>query len=353
MIFCFVGFLDTMSWISYLLGFDVANYYNFVVIVKICLVAWKNDYGMQSLKSFLFLALISLSVVTFSIYGAEVDLTGPLLKLAGFFTSLGLSIYLTNNDRQNYYFMGVLWSLALCVFLYFTFFYTGKIEDSFGRYLFFGGTHPNLGGEIFAAGALSLALLRPNYCIAILFLIFFIASYLLQARAAMVTIILLTLNYLFSSLRNSNFFSRFLIASIVAILVLLTSFHTDEIFGISSQYRGMDSGLSGRDDLYKIAWKGFLDKPFQGLGYGFFDGERLPYVHNFFLQGLAEMGMYFVFIVAYLGYLLYCVLKKNLYLGSCILCLIPLITLNARFFNLNPFPFLVYLILLKKQNNCY
>lgn len=350
MIFFILGVLDTCSWIFFIINFDVIKYYNILIVLKLSFFLWQRHIYLDSIKPFLLFAVISIVVTGLSYLNAQTAIETPYLKVIGFFVSLFLTIQLTASDTNNSYFSGAMASLVLCVCIFLSFYLLGFLETRFGRYLFFGGSHPNLGGEYFAAGAMCLGLKRLSLLKVFFYCFFAFGSYLLQARASFLTIcLLLFCVFLFKS--RSYLLPVNIVCSFLLCFLVFLNF--DALMGSDDAYRGNESGLSGRTEIYKEAIASLKKNPFLGVGYGYFDGERREAVHNFFLQGFAENGVFFILILLCLASRLFSLFGSNLFLFYMVLCFSLMVFLNARFFNLNPFPFLLYFILFKKEKTIF
>jgi hypothetical protein len=135
-----------------------------------------------------------------------------------------------------------------------------------------------------------------------------------------------------------------------ALILSLTFYHEttfsylNSILLLNDEHRGVDTGFVGRDELWGGAWDAFLQSPLVGNGAGF--EERLDVnPHNFFLYGLALFGFLSLFVFGVIIYLYFDMFKKDISWFSVLILTSIMFVFNDRFFNLNPYPFLLYVAL--------
>jgi len=126
---------------------------------------------------------------------------------------------------------------------------------------------------------------------------------LLRSRVSLLTAFLsLTL---FSALKRP----RLVFISVASLLVIFVA--TDAVLGFALLgkfgYLGNDEGVMGRASLWSAAWAAFLDSPWIGQGPHTFVFERVRWVHNLYLEALAEQGIGGLLALGtVLGYGLWC-----------------------------------------------
>ena len=111
----------------------------------------------------------------------------------------------------------------------------------------------------------------------------------------------------------------------------------------------MESGFVGRDKLWSEAWHYFLASPIIGNGAGFFDRYGVE-IHNFFLYGLSEFGLLSLLIYGMIFFLFYDLYRTNKPWFFCFIGIPIFWIFNDRFFNINPYPFLLYIVLFAHAN---
>jgi hypothetical protein len=152
------------------------------------------------------------------------------------------------------------------------------------------------------------------------------------------------------------FFLGFLMVTIwginseVRLLNKITDFLINDVMRANDQYRGLNSGMSGRTEGYEIAWKGFSESPVFGKGFGHYN-----FVHNGFLLTLAESGIFTFMGMLYLFYTsIRSAIKGNRWnnLGYLISYLIALMTF-PRSFNINMTGILLLLVMMAEISHRY
>ncbi|WP_370326607.1 O-antigen ligase family protein [Euzebya sp.] len=233
---------------------------------------------------------------------------------------------------------------------------SGGVDDHFGRVLYVGNTHPNLGGEIASAAVLLASLsLRPrSFTVVVIPLT--ISVLLLQARAALACILLLVLVwavYEFRRLRWSRG-ARFAAVSLLMLMVMSLWTHgstgarfvREDVLRVSDENRGIGSGFTGRVEPWGSAWEAFLETPLIGSGIDFRAEGDVSGVHNAVLYGLARHGALSLLIWVPLVRAFANIWYRDRKASLCLLACLPLVFLNDRFINLNPYPFGMYVTVL-------
>lgn len=73
----------------------------------------------------------------------------------------------------------------------------------------------------------------------------------------------------------------------------VVDFVSQHVMLLNNPYRGLDTGLTGRLTGWDDAISGFMQSPFLGRGF-----DSYLFVHNGFLQLLAEGGLVLVVVIA-------------------------------------------------------
>ncbi|MDD2658583.1 MAG: O-antigen ligase family protein [Methylococcales bacterium] len=140
------------------------------------------------------------------------------------------------------------------------------------------------------------------------------------------------------------------IFSEVSLLNKFSDFLMNDVMRINDQYRGLNSGMTGRTEGYQMAWKGFLESPVFGKGFGAYS-----FVHNGFLLTLAESGIFAFMGMLYLFYTsIRSAIKGNRWinLGYLISYSIALMTF-PRSFNINMTGILLLLVMMTEISHRY
>ncbi len=296
-------------------------------------------------EAFFLLSLITLLSLVFSNETAWLD----VLPLVAFLLHLALSLLLRSDQLAEYLRSVAVLIAGSCV-IYLLMAAVGQIPIIYGRYWYFNELHPNLGSEIAAAGALcGVITLRYRNFMA-LSAVMLANTVLMQGRAAMLTIglamVLRSLHEAFvaSDARKVQFRIILLTPFAVILPILALPYLADALL-LNDSYRGVGTGVVGRTEQWEIAWEAFLDRPITGQGIGWFERTQEMGAHNFFLYGFAEMGLMSSLLFGLLIYLSVTAYRLH---GWKIVSLSPVLVMfmvNDRFMNLNPYPFMVWLLI--------
>jgi hypothetical protein len=231
---------------------------------------------------------------------------------------------------------------------------TGTAPLANGRFDYVGGTHPNLGGEIAAVTALAASLaLRPRLALPLMALLFASCT-LMQSRAAMVAIALLAV------ILVARGAARRLGWLLLPVLLVMAPFAigvwawlgtdpfallAENLLRLDDPDRGILSGFAGREARWAIGFDDFRRDVLFGNGIGTFE-NGLESPHNAFLYGLAMHGIVSVAFWGFLAAALARVLAARPDQVALMAALGLLLVFNDRFFNLNPYPFEYYVMIL-------
>jgi len=134
---------------------------------------------------------------------------------------------------------------------------------------------------------------------------------LLRSRASLLTAFVSLA--LFAALKRP----RLVFISIAGLLVIFVA--TDAVFSFAllGKFGQLgDEGVTGRASLWSVAWAAFLGSPWTGQGPHTFVFEKVRWVHNLYLEALAEQGLAGLLgLVILLGYGLWCAWRAHC-LGS-------------------------------------
>ena len=273
----------------------------------------------------------------------------------GTLVSLAMTIMILSGENLATYMkaFGLSCLTACAVFLFQLYFVplnTHGLWEQSGRYSFIYLTQPNLGGEILFTGFVAFCIARVNMILlSAIFVLFFIVINLVESRAAMLSMLLAFSSYIY--VERIRWFapgSRIaLISSLAVLIVLFGVLNRDSVshlFLLDDQYRGVGTGYVGREDHWESALNVFMSSPFFGIGFGYFRHDVVT-PHSMWLGMLSMMGaMGFFMLVAMWrnGSRIY---ASNTTMFLLLLSFLPMTIFNDRFLNLNPYPFLLFVIL--------
>jgi hypothetical protein len=226
--------------------------------------------------------------------------------------------------------------------------------DFLGRYNFISGSHPNLGGEILYAGFVAFCLSkRTDKEFMIVFGFYIVELYFLQSRAALISFLFVTSVYIYDRHISHHVLERriFEMLSLIFVLGMLIYLHTRNmsgIFSLDDKYRGVGTGFVGREERWEFAWDTFKRNPIFGVGFGYFRNEEMAdYTpHNMWLYMVTTMGAMCVITATSLFRSILNLYNVNRYCFLLVCSSFPMTIFNDRFLNLNPYPFLFFVILL-------
>ena len=160
-----------------------------------------------------------------------------------------------------------------------------------------GGIHPNHYGAVALASVIFARLSGSRiYFIAVPLGI--AATMLVSSRFALAAIfIFVFVDWFFNGRQTAVKFVSFGALAVLGVLgfaldthkILLGTGVSEHVFAVSSEARGIESGFTGRAELWKEFYPQFVERPF--AGYGFRLRERYSDTHNAYLNLILEMGM--------------------------------------------------------------
>lgn len=324
-------------------------YYAVVLVIKTVVagIYARSPSPRADLENLSFISLLLLSAFVGAQNLAVVPTDG--LQLLGFCLQLILTGNTLEAEDVPVYCRAVTIALFASLLLYLEQVATGKVEVSLGlRFSFLGDTHPNLGGELILSGLFIAGICCPAYLFLLLSVFTYLPLFLLQARSAMIDVFFLQavcLFYLYTDWRSAGGKLVILVLAGMTGLALTGQIYDvlDAALHLSDKSRGVDSGFSGRSDLWEFAWDAFKDAPLLGQGYGFYDALGSIGAHNLYLFIFSQNGLVGLAILAWMfnGVLKLGRVREVIWFSSFFFMAV----FNDRFANLNPYPFLYYVMM--------
>jgi hypothetical protein len=348
-----VGIIDTSVIAAYVFQIDPSQWHVGTLLIKLFLVAlYVRQFQVSRISGAFLLSILLLLAIS------AIQLTDPssYAQSVGFALHFFLTLLLVKPAKIMEYCASASIVIGVSAIAHAFFCLYGSIISTYGRYQYYGANQANLGGEINAIGAFAamIGLARPKAIIVVLLIIS--DEFLLQSRSGMlvalwVLVVLVTFDgrRQISRQRAAALFVGMFAALVVALAAGYTGFVSSTIgdaFLVNDQYRGINSGFSGRADLWAVAISLFESSPIIGHGFGYFDTIGYIGPHNIFLFALAQNGILGLLPIGLVLLNAYKISLKSLYLMCSMLSVLPLFMFNDRFLNLNPYPFLFYLVVL-------
>lgn len=351
------GVLDSSSYLAIILGISEAQFYFSILFIKTVLFLYLNLKFKESYRFILFTITLTIATLISSNINNS-DIISPFQNIAVCF-SIFLTLTMVGNGIRKYA-KGVATSgFAMCA-TYIISVNLDIISYTGDRYHFFSGSHPNLGGELITAGvAMAVISLRP-----IQFLVLtpsaLYCTFLMQSRTS--TLAVLVAFFCFMTLKSISTFgwrktswgllslpvmamAAFAAAATIspAITQEATNFVYDSVFLVDDQYRGGDSGFSGRDQHWGDAIGVIKDHLFFGAGPNFMERLGVLQPHNWILYALSQFGLSGLILVFIFIFAAYQAAKRDpIRLAVFIPLFIPWL-LNDRSLNFNAYPFVLYI----------
>lgn len=349
------GLIDSSVWIAFMLSFEVTTYYIIVLVIKGGLLLCNSSVvKIPRLSRFNLFAipLVFVSFIQLSLGNWE-----GLALVSGFLVSLLITLILIYKENCIIYLRTISLSIFIGTILYIAFVKLGRIDDLWGRWTYFGNSQPNVGGEIIYTGVLASAL--GNRRLSPLNIAIFVSSIyaimLLQARSALIAsgFVIIYLTYS-EFLREHRPHIRILVSGFVMILVsclLLTDEGRsafDSALFVNDEYRGTGTGFVGRYDRWTYAMQAFFESPIIGVGVGFFRNEPNAdwSPHSFWFHMLSEMGLIGVLSLIAILLSVKSAWRENKQVLFFLSTSLIMTIFNDRFINMNPYPFLIFVVLL-------
>ena len=279
----------------------------------------------------------------------------PYLAVAAFVINLTLTSMLIGPGPIWRYLSGPLLIIAGSAAFHAALCVTNRMPAWFGRYLYFGYNQFNLGGEIEAIGCIAAALVLPRLLsLPVLAVILFDMNKMETRSAMLVGLCAIVVILIFDGhrrLSQGRAIALLVLGTIGAVLLIAVgagvklSDAASSLFLLNDPHRGIETGGSGRSDLWQWSLQLFQQSPLVGHNLGYFESIGFIGSHNFILYGLAQYGLMSMLFVGSVIYGFASLARQNLYRFAVLCCVLPLLLLNDRFTNLNPYPFIFFVLL--------
>lgn len=347
-----VALCDTIAIAAYVIGIEPMIVQGAALGVKLLLLPMLLRSDSMALAGAPLLFVMILASLVSLVFSTSDEML-PIIQTMTFFLHLTLTLLLVPREIGPYL-RAVSYIVAVASALFILMALAGQVPVVWDRYHYFHGTHPNLGAEIAAMGAICAAMALKTRPFLIASAPMLVSSLMLQGRAAILAIAAVIgmkmARWLYLAAKSHRQRLWIVIAGPIILVALLFSLPMIlDAMRLDDAYRGAGTGLVGRTERWGLAWSDFLDHPLTGIGLGGSTASEELTPHNFFLYGLSEMGMMFAPIVFAL---LYMSVRARRNYGWTALYLAPvtlLLVMNDRFMNLNLYPFLVYFLLFALQ----
>lgn len=352
------GALDSASFLYPLIGVGDIAFYSSIITIKLFIFTFLSSNIRNAIRFLPFVTLV-IFCTTISSIANQSNAIEPF-KIFSVCLSIALTLAIIRDNLADYATGMAFSGYAICI-SYLLMVQSGAVQITGTRYHFFEDQHPNLGGEMVLATLIMSALsLRPKTFVP-LFSLSIYCAYLWQSRTSILAICISGVCY-FIARAKARFGWRSTLWGIWATVALLfaignaiavaqpetvqgiLSFVFDSVFLVEDQYRGGESGLSGRDAHWLEAMRVFVEHPFVGAGPNFMERLAVPQPHNWVLYALSQFGILgFVLTGVFAAAALTAVRKDPIRLLAIVPFFIPWL-LNDRFLNFNVYPFALYII---------
>jgi O-antigen ligase len=316
------------------------------------LVFWPRRSTLTP-AAWLFLGATTAMICTTILAG--ISTTTPYLAAGGFLAHLALTLLLIDSRRLRSYLTSAIILIAVSAFIHIGLCLAHRMPELWGRYFYFAENQPNLGGEIEAAAALAATAVLSRRLAFPIIIVLMADMALLEARSALlVGIGCIVVLIAFNVRRRLSLRRGFLLvcagAAAFAGLALLdrsgsVASALSNALLLNDQFRGVSSGASGRSPLWDMGLDLFERSPLYGHSLGYF--EDIGYIgpHNLFLYGLAQYGLMSIGFFLAICYAYFVLFTRDRFRFWVLVAALPLFLFNDRIVNLNPYPFLVYVML--------
>jgi hypothetical protein len=349
------GVIDALVPFSYILNvYPYINYWHAATLALKLLLCFVYYQYISISRIAVISALVLTSIILISSVPSGSQFA-DYAKIFGFMTHVFVTLTIVRRDNLQRYVLTCVAVLFVSTLIYLLAAKMGQIDVTFGRYSYFHHSHPNLGSEIIAMSVVLAACVLSWPLLLVVTLPSLYAIHLMEGRAAfVVALITIGARLVYSEWGNKKRLALILggiaCAGVAALLLSNKAASAfDSILLLHDKYRGLGSGFVGRDQLWSVAWHWFLASPIIGNGAGFFDRYGVE-IHNFFLFGLSEFGILSLAIYGMIFYLLYDLYRSDKKWFVCFLGIPVFWMFNDRFFNINPYPFLFYIVLFAHAN---
>jgi hypothetical protein len=233
---------------------------------------------------------------------------------------------------------------------------SGLIQYASGRYFYVGNTHPNLGGEIAAMAAIAAAIGYKGVRYVAPTSILLASTILMQSRSAIVviagTLMISATRYIWRRGGLVWVCAGVGLAAAAGLIFSqevqdLTNYVLNGVLLADDVNRGFDTGFTGREGRWLLAFQAFASSPLIGIGIGTYWIGLAPSPHDAFLYGLAQHGVVSLLLWLPLGYAMARVAMRRPFIALVLACGLVLLVANDRFINLNLYPFAFYVLILR------
>jgi O-antigen ligase len=352
------GILDISVTYSFLLDIPVTQWYGITLALKALAIVATRAPGLGNvLRNIGFFAILIVLYITSTISGSQTLESLP--QFLGFCFQCSGTLLLIAPDKFHLYCRAVALSGLSIATIYVPYALLGYSGEHFGRYLFFGGSHPNLGAEILTVCLVLGAIAYPPKMNLMISTPSLGAIFLLQGRAAFaVSILVLFISLVqgMGSWYKSRAFAIWLGCAAMVIMIVVLAVGdviTDLLriaFLVDDDFRGIGTGLTGRDTRWGQAIDVFLAHPMFGVGFGYYQLTGTESPHNAFLYALAELGLAATALYVWFFRAVVRTAQANIRTAVLLAPLAILLMLNDRFINSNPYPLVLFITLMTVQN---
>jgi len=345
-----LGIFETVGVLGYILGGDPLPLQIAALSLKtILLLCAISSINSSVLSRVWWLALWPILIPFINIFVNTPSELISILKIFAFSANLIATLLILNTAGLRHYFKGIALFGAIITAVYIFQVHAGIISNHYGRYYYFNDSHPNLGSEIAAVVVVTSVLTLRWVPMTIISALAFYSIVLMQGRAALLVAfgaftIRLVIHLRTFAQKSTQNLGIVLGLGILALIPLVPAMM--EIGGtllqIDDEHRGASTGFVGRDRLWANAFELFSQNPFFGVGASYFEAADREPVHNFYLYGLTLYGITSLAIYASLFCAGLVAFRRNPRATMILSTFLILTLFNARFMNLNLYPFVVY-----------
>ena len=264
-----VAILDASSPFAYFLQVSPIDlWYTLTLGIKIaiCLISIRFLHlGRPS--AFSLYGVTAIILISSAVGGAE---PGAYLKVFAFVASLFMTLSMVRRHNLRVYVLACVYTIGISTLLYLAMVLTGSVPATWDRFGYFGGSAANLGSEIIAMSiVLATCVLSP-----VRLLIFSLPSLyalnLMQGRSGLIVSLTAVTAKLYFCIEQPKERMIVTLAAILALFIMYLFFYDNiytylnEMFLLDNEYRGVNTGFVGRDELWESGWKCFIQSPIIG-----------------------------------------------------------------------------------------
>lgn len=245
--------------------------------------------------------------------------------------------------------------------MYLTYVSMDMISHKGDRYYFFSDSHPNLGGELISSAVIMATIsLKPKHFFMLAVPALY-CTFLLQSRTSTIAILISVFCFItlwskwkfgWKATRWAILTTPALLLGVFASLSAIGSEETqeafdllfDSVFLVDDEYRGGESGFSGRDQHWGDAIEVIMNHPFFGAGPNFMDRLGVLQPHNWILYAISQFGFLgLVLVLVFIAAAYEAARRDPIRLAVLTPLFVPWL-LNDRFLNFNAYPFILYIV---------